>query len=216
MSEDDGDIEREGKGPDAFRTISEVAEELGLPQHVLRFWETRFPQIKPIKRGGGRRYYRPNDVELLRGVKQLLYGEGYTIRGVQRILREQGGRKTAAAAGLMAAAEQADPPLEREQPSARKQAPVRQEPSMRPEPRSSGLMGESAGPDFWAPAGRAAARRAQPDIADEDATPDEPEEALPQEAAVVSSPGMTDDQRARLLGALDALLECRRLLAGRP
>ncbi len=78
------------KAPDAFRTISEVAEELSVPQHVLRFWETRFAQIKPMKRGGGRRYYRPDDVDLLRGIRHLLYGEGYTIRGVQRILREHG------------------------------------------------------------------------------------------------------------------------------
>jgi len=78
------------KAPDAFRTISEVADELDVPQHVLRFWETRFAQIKPMKRSGGRRYYRRDDVELLRGIRQLLYGQGYTIRGVQRILREQG------------------------------------------------------------------------------------------------------------------------------
>ena len=78
------------KSPEAFRTISEVAEELDVPQHVLRFWETRFAQIKPMKRGGGRRYYRPGDVDLLRGIKHLLYGEGYTIKGVQRILREDG------------------------------------------------------------------------------------------------------------------------------
>jgi DNA-binding transcriptional MerR regulator len=78
------------KAPDAFRTISEVAEEINVPQHVLRFWESRFTQIRPLKRGGGRRYYRPNDVDLLRGVRHLLYGEGYTIRGVQRLLREQG------------------------------------------------------------------------------------------------------------------------------
>lgn len=80
------------KSPDAFRTISEVAEDLDLPQHVLRFWETRFSQIRPLKRGGGRRYYRPDDVELLRGIRHLLYGEGYTIKGVQRILKEQGSR----------------------------------------------------------------------------------------------------------------------------
>jgi len=78
------------KAPDAFRTISEVAGELELPQHVLRFWETRFPQIKPMKRGGGRRYYRPEDVDLLRGIRLLLYGEGFTIRGVQRLLKEKG------------------------------------------------------------------------------------------------------------------------------
>jgi DNA-binding transcriptional MerR regulator len=80
------------KAPDAFRTISEVAEELDLPQHVLRFWESRFPHIKPLKRGGGRRYYRPEDIDLLRGIRHLLYSDGYTIRGVQRILREQGVR----------------------------------------------------------------------------------------------------------------------------
>src|SRR5476649_2163942 len=80
------------KAPEAFRTISEVADELDLPQHVLRFWESRFRDIKPMKRGGGRRYYRPDDVELLRGIRHLLYGEGYTIRGVQRILREQGAK----------------------------------------------------------------------------------------------------------------------------
>jgi DNA-binding transcriptional MerR regulator len=80
------------KATDAFRTISEVAEDLDLPQHVLRFWETKFSQIRPMKRGGGRRYYRPDDVELLRGIQYLLYGEGYTIKGVQRILKEQGAR----------------------------------------------------------------------------------------------------------------------------
>lgn len=76
------------KSPDAFKTISEVAEDLDLPQHVLRFWETRFTQIKPMKRGGGRRYYRPLDVDLLKGIRHLLYDQGYTIKGVQRLLRE--------------------------------------------------------------------------------------------------------------------------------
>jgi DNA-binding transcriptional MerR regulator len=80
------------KSPDAFRTISEVAEDLDVPQHVLRFWETRFSHIKPLKRGGGRRYYRPDDIDLLRGIRHLLYGEGYTIKGVQRILKEEGPR----------------------------------------------------------------------------------------------------------------------------
>src|SRR3569623_2864449 len=78
------------KAPDAFRTISEVADELDIPQHALRSWETRFAQIKPMKRSGGRRYYRPDDVDLLRGIRHLLYSEGYTIRGVQRILKEHG------------------------------------------------------------------------------------------------------------------------------
>ena len=80
------------KSPEAFRTISEVAETLDVPPHVLRFWETRFTQIKPVKRGGGRRYYRPEDVNLLRGIKGLLYDEGMTIKGAQKILREKGVR----------------------------------------------------------------------------------------------------------------------------
>ena len=80
------------KAPEAFRTISEVAAELEIPQHVLRFWESRFHEIRPMKRGGGRRYYRPQDMDLLRGIRHLLYAEGYTIRGVQRILKEQGAR----------------------------------------------------------------------------------------------------------------------------
>lgn len=83
------------KSADAFRTISEVAEELDLPQHVLRFWETRFTQIRPLKRGGGRRYYRPDDVDLLRAIRHLLYGEGYTIKGVQRLLKDLGARTVA-------------------------------------------------------------------------------------------------------------------------
>jgi DNA-binding transcriptional MerR regulator len=78
------------KSPEAFRTISEVATSMDLPQHVLRFWETRFPQIRPLKRAGGRRYYRPDDVERLRLIKRLLYDEGYTIKGVQKLFKEQG------------------------------------------------------------------------------------------------------------------------------
>jgi DNA-binding transcriptional MerR regulator len=104
------------KSPDAFRTISEVADDLDIPQHVLRFWETRFTQIKPMKRSGGRRYYRPDDVDLLRGIRRLLYGEGYTIRGVQRILKEYGikavqglvdGTSSASFAGIEAGIEDA-------------------------------------------------------------------------------------------------------------
>ncbi len=87
----DGARTRAKKAPNAFRTISEVADELHIPQHVLRFWETKFPQIKPLKRGGGRRYYRPDDILLLRRISDLLYIQGYTIKGVQRLLREGGG-----------------------------------------------------------------------------------------------------------------------------
>jgi len=93
------------KGPEAFRTISEAAEELGVPQHVLRFWETRFSFIRPMKRAGGRRFYRPQDITVLRGVCVLLHDEGYTIKGVQRLHKEQGvGRLLAAAHGAPAPA----------------------------------------------------------------------------------------------------------------
>ena len=99
MSDDDaGDAAtvatraRPKKAPNAFRTISEVADDLHIPQHVLRFWETKFPQVKPLKRGGGRRYYRPDDIALLRRISDLLYIQGYTIKGVQRLLRDGGGR----------------------------------------------------------------------------------------------------------------------------
>ena len=82
---------RAKKAPGAFRTISEVADDLHIPQHVLRFWETKFGQVRPLKRGGGRRYYRPDDINLLRRIADLLYTQGYTIKGVQRLLREGGG-----------------------------------------------------------------------------------------------------------------------------
>ena len=95
------------KSASAFRTISEVATDLDVPQHVLRFWETKFSQIRPLKRGGGRRYYRPEDVELLRSIRALLYGDGYTIKGVQKLLREGGlkpGRPAAEGSGQSATA----------------------------------------------------------------------------------------------------------------
>lgn len=94
-ADSDGDSRsraRPKKAPNAFRTISEVADDLHIPQHVLRFWETKFPQVRPLKRGGGRRYYRPDDIELLRRIADLLYTQGYTIKGVQRLLREGGGQ----------------------------------------------------------------------------------------------------------------------------
>jgi DNA-binding transcriptional MerR regulator len=92
------------KGPEAFRTISEAADELNVPQHVLRFWETKFSFIKPMKRAGGRRFYRPSDIAVLRGVRRLLHDEGYTIKGVQRLHREQGLARLAAAGEAGAAA----------------------------------------------------------------------------------------------------------------
>ena len=104
------------KSPDAFRTISEVAADLDVPQHVLRFWESKFAQIKPLKRGGGRRYYRPEDVDLLRGVRALLYKDGYTIKGVQKVFRDQGVRfvmETGRAAGQESVASIARTAVER-------------------------------------------------------------------------------------------------------
>ncbi len=140
------------KGPDAFRTISEVAEDLDLPQHVLRFWETRFPQIRPLKRGGGRRYYRPDDVELLRGIRHLLYGEGYTIRGVQRILKEEGLRYVQALARDVDADERAIDARERREeadvpaPPARPAiAPPPDEPPARPVPPAGETSGGALG-----------------------------------------------------------------------
>ncbi len=88
------------KSPEAYRTIREVAEALDLPQHVLRFWETRFPQIRPLKRAGGRRYYRPDDIERLRLIRRLLYDDGYTIKGVQRLFKEQGVQALAGGTGF--------------------------------------------------------------------------------------------------------------------
>ncbi len=95
------------KGPDAFRTISEAASELGVPQHVLRFWETKFSFIRPMKRAGGRRFYRRQDIDVLRGVRILLHDEGYTIKGVQRLHKEQGVRRVLAASGADEGAEDA-------------------------------------------------------------------------------------------------------------
>jgi|ERR1700722_19682036 DNA-binding transcriptional MerR regulator len=109
---------RPRKAPNAFRTISEVADDLHIPQHVLRFWETKFSQVKPLKRGGGRRYYRPDDIVLLRRIADLLYTQGYTIKGVQRLLREGGGQLSddipppTADERAAAEAEKSNPPAE--------------------------------------------------------------------------------------------------------
>ncbi|WP_394689896.1 MerR family transcriptional regulator [Hoeflea sp.] len=175
------------KSPDAFRTISEVADDLDLPQHVLRFWETRFTQIKPMKRGGGRRYYRPDDVELLKGIRTLLYDQGYTIKGVQKLLKQNGNKFVIAiGSGDMAAVEALSASIAEEKPAPPRVAAAEEDqlvgkarlPSTR---RFFGLGGE---------AGKAG----------EDAH--EPERKA----------GMSRDDRALLQEALYDLLECKRLL----
>ena len=173
------------KAPDAFRTISEVADELDIPQHVLRFWESRFPQIKPMKRAGGRRYYRPDDVDLLRGIRHLLYGEGYTIRGVQRILREQG-PKLVQAVWQPGAAQPAPVPDE-ETPKAVEQLP--------PDDAARTLFGLLKAPS--APS------------ADDESEAPPPERAA---SAAAPEPHLTRDHVRRLQSALHELRECRQLI----
>lgn len=137
------------KAPEAFRTISEVAEDLDLPQHVLRFWETRFTQIKPLKRGGGRRYYRPEDVDLLRGIQHLLYGDGYTIKGVQKLLRENGVKHVVAAGRREPQAAKAKAPKPAPEPAVIAPSIVAQsvvippppEPTPAPKPLNDGSLG---------------------------------------------------------------------------
>jgi DNA-binding transcriptional MerR regulator len=121
------------KSPDAFRTISEVADHLDTPAHVLRFWESRFPQIRPVKRAGGRRYYRPSDVALLQGIRRLLHDEGMTIRGVQKVLREQGVRHVASLGGSDVAPEvEGDDAIQAPAPPPQRQQAARTAPRQRP------------------------------------------------------------------------------------
>jgi DNA-binding transcriptional MerR regulator len=181
------------KAPDAFRTISEVAEELDVPQHVLRFWESRFHEIKPLKRGGGRRYYRPEDVALLRGIRHLLYGEGYTIRGVQRLLREQG-------TGFVqeiwqpGAAQPARPPLE----DAADEGVEAATPPRAPAPFIPPLHGENA-------------QRSEPRL-EPSMVVRPPSVPPPTSTAAAPARGLAADDVRKLNDALRDLAECRRLL----
>lgn len=186
------------KSPDAFRTISEVAVDLDVPQHVLRVWESRFREIKPMKRGGGRRYYRPEDVSLLRGIRHLLYGEGYTIRGVQRIIREQGikfvqaaGRPVPRQPDVEELAEEVDAPDAATIEAERSRGLFALLPAL------LGDRNEPPGPEF----------------APEDLRPDP--SAPPSQRPVPPVPGSTGIPREdlrRLQAALHELNECRRLL----
>jgi DNA-binding transcriptional MerR regulator len=181
------------KSPEAFRTISEVAEDLDLPQHVLRFWETRFGQIKPLKRGGGRRYYRPDDVNLLKGIRYYLYGEGYTIKGVQRILKDRGVRHVTEMG--RAQTENYAPPvamIPRADEEERRRE--RQEwPEAVAQPRAREAHGSHGGDGEERP------RRANP------AAPTAPARAQP-------APGLSREDAARLQAALLDLIECKKLL----
>jgi DNA-binding transcriptional MerR regulator len=179
------------KAPDAFRTISEVADEIDVPQHVLRFWESRFAQIKPMKRGGGRRYYRPDDIDLLRGIRHLLYGEGYTIRGVQRILRDEG---TGFVQDVWRAGA-AVPPAQSEDDLAEEDfaEPPEEE---RPEPKFSSLSLPSA------------ERKPEPQ---QPAERREPTFAAPSSAPVPVG-RLSDATEAKLRNVLGELVACRQLI----
>jgi DNA-binding transcriptional MerR regulator len=180
------------KSPDAFRTISEVADEIDVPQHVLRFWESRFPQIRPMKRGGGRRYYRPDDVDLLRGVRHLLYGEGYTIRGVQRILREQG---NGFVQNIWRAGAEPPPPELAED---------------RIGEEGAGASGERLEPNLF---GLASPRAGEPAV--NDAAGERREPTLPSAPRADDTPTrrlLALENRRKLQMALDELVACRRII----
>ena len=179
------------KSPDAFRTISEVADDLDLPQHVLRFWETRFTQIKPMKRGGGRRYYRPDDIDLLKGIRNLLYDQGYTIKGVQKLLKQNGNKFViAVGAGDMAAVEALSASMaEDNKPAPAPQAPAAEDDQ---------LVGKARRPTtrrFFGLGGEAG--KSEQEAAD---------------ANGAGAGGLSRDDRALLQEALYDLLECKRLL----
>ncbi len=182
------EAELDNKSPDAFRTISEVAEDLDIPQHVLRFWETRFSQIKPLKRGGGRRYYRPDDVALLKGIRRLLYGEGYTIKGLQRILKEQGPRYVQAI-GRGGEITGGNAPAPSPAVAAAHMAPSRVEPMPAAQPVQHHQPASAMAPGFAAKALLS---------------------SLPRSA----QPLVGVDDLAFLKATLSELIECRRLLHG--
>jgi DNA-binding transcriptional MerR regulator len=210
------------KAPDAFRTISEVAEDLDVPQHVLRFWESRFNQIKPMKRGGGRRYYRPEDVELLRGIRHLLYGEGYTIRGVQRILRDQGVKFVQAVwqEGAAQPAHRAGPELDDAAPDEAEAEDDAAEAEAEA-PRSRGVFGRipalfSREADQETP--EDPQERREPALSGaSSAAPRRPPVAMPSIDNMMAAPGtvsagLSRDDLRKLQASLHELTECRRLL----
>lgn len=198
------------KAPDAFRTISEVADDLDIPQHVLRFWESRFSHIKPMKRAGGRRYYRPDDVDLLRGIRHLLYGQGYTIRGVQRILKEQGPRFVQS---IWQQPPEGAEEIRVSEPGIGdmfRQGDARQDDSYQADFQQDD---EPDAPEMErsAPMRSAPSDELDPEIADDPEPPTTPYDSVP-----MTPPqrvyALTDDDTGRLQSVLQELAECRRLL----
>lgn len=189
------------KSAEAFRTISEVAVELDVPQHVLRFWESRFAQVRPVKRAGGRRYYRPDDIDLLKGIRALLYGDGFTIKGVQKVLKERGLRHVAQIGrGETPDAAPPEPQViekivyvEKPAEAAPKPAPARKRaPHLRAVPGTLSL------PFFDMP-------EPAPAFAETIAVLDAAPEAPTPEEAPIPQPGLAPEAHARLEALLDEL-----------
>ena len=215
-TEPDGERAASQKSPDAFRTISEVSSDLDVPQHVLRFWEGKFAQIKPLKRGGGRRYYRPEDVDLLRGIQHLLYGDGYTIKGVQKLLRENGVKYVVAAGRREQPAAKAKPP----QPSAPAAATALPEPqpqaemappAVAPPPSAASLGGAPHFAPVVAPVAAPIVPPAPPPPAEPElplAPPVAPQVAPVQETAVpqMEEPAFDEHAESRRIEAAAKLL----------
>jgi DNA-binding transcriptional MerR regulator len=197
------------KSPEAFRTISEVAEDLDVPQHVLRFWETRFSQVKPLKRGGGRRYYRPDDVDLLKGIRYYLYGEGYTIKGVQRILKDRGIRHVVEI-GRAQTENYAPPvaviPRADEEEKRRERAEWPEAVPMARSPHVDMKPVASADAPPAPPPGRAAPLSATPP------PPPRPAAVPPTADARLPEGAYSADSMRKLQAALLELIECKRLL----
>jgi len=180
------------KSAEAFRTISEAAEIVDVPQHVLRFWETRFAQVRPMKRGGGRRYYRPNDIDLLLGIKRLLYDEGYTIKGVQKLLKDNGGAfVSAVGSGDLAAAEEISRKKQKK-PTQNELFPE----NILPEPKSTSLAKKKETKN---------SSRKFFSFLKQDEAPD-------QEGDTTKISALSQDNIARLQEVLFELIECKRIL----
>ena len=211
-----GTMDVTGKSEQAFRTIGEVAESLDLPPHVLRFWETRFKELEPVKRAGGRRYYRPRDVELVMALRHLLYGQGYTIKGVQRILKEQGARAVVESLragrfqpGFAAAPEEEARPDEAQDDALDEEARQEGAPS-----QSVAVSRRVEPPDLPPPAQERAFAPEVEALATLVVRPDAPP---PMQLPTVAGPlrgatGLDEEDARRLRLALADLAECRRLL----